>query len=532
MKRLFVSLAVLCVGIAGAPAQAQSTASLGQDVQIEYGALRGSSRNTQGVLAFKGIPFAAPPVGSLRWQAPQPATPWSGVREATHVGNRCLYNVPETGLGGAVEEVPQNEDCLYLNVWTSAATAADRRPVMVWLHGGGFQFGTARDPRTDGGLLAAKGVVVVSMNYRLGVFGFLAHPQLRTEGRLTGNFGLQDQIAALRWVQSNISRFGGDPGNVTVFGESAGSQAVSLLMGSPLAKGLFHRAIGQSGSSLQKLPGVAEMSMRGAAYAAAVGAKNLEELRQMPSARINSAAAWDFAGGAPIVFAPAIDGTLLPTNLDDVFLRGRQNDVPLLAGYNKAEEFPFLAETLPHKSSAEFRAAAQNVFGAQKMSEFVSLYPSGTDAEAKKSAADLLGDIRQRAETWRWLSLQSKTGKSPAYGYTLSYESAYSPVASHGADMPFVFGNLVPQFFAPKAAPAGAPDRKLADEMMAYWVNFATTGNPNGPNLAPWPAFKDSGSMLHIHEDGSFSAGPPSDRQIARFRFLDGFLISASLGQQ
>jgi para-nitrobenzyl esterase len=383
-----------------------------------------------------------------------------------------------------------------------------------------------------GALLAQKGMTVVSLNYRLGVFGFFAHPQLRSEGRLSGNFGIQDQMAALKWVQANIANFGGDPKNVTIFGESSGSQAVSILMGSPLAKGLFHKAIGESGSSLQDLPSVAEIGLRGAAYAGALGAKSVEELRAMPADRINTAAAWDFTGGAPPVFAPGIDGYVILTNLAEVFRKGNQNDVPLLAGYNKREEFPFLAETLPHRTSAEFRAAAQGVFGPAKMREFLSLYPSDTDVSAKVSAEELLGDIRQRAETWRWLDLQSQTGKSAVYGYKFSYESPYSPVASHGADIPFVFGNLVPQFFAPNAPPADPADRNLANMIMSYWVNFATNRDPDGPDLPHWPDFRAKGSLLQIEGDGRIMANPPSEEQIARFRFLDGFLVSASMGQR
>ena len=509
---------------------AQDASRLQEVVQIEHGTLRGTPRDAQGVLTYKGIPFTAPPVGALRWQAPQTVKPWNDVHDATRVGNRCVYNVSETGLGGHVADVPQSEDCLYLNVWTTAVSANDRQPVMVWIHGGGFQFGTGRDLRTDGALLSRKGVIVVSMNYRMGVFGFFGHPQLRHEGRLAGNFGLLDQIAALKWVQANVAKFGGDPRNVTIFGESAGSQAVSLLMSSPLAKGLFHKAIGQSGSSLQDLPTLGELGMRGAAFAGALGAKNLEELRAMPTQKIVAANAWDFSGGAPMVFAPGIDGYLLPEQVADVFRKGRQNDVPLLAGYNKREDFPFQAETMSHRTSAEFRAAALIVFGPEKMQEFNALYQSDTDASAKASAQELLGDIRQRAETWRWLTLQTQTGKAAAWGYIFSFESPYSPVASHGADMPFVFGNLVPQFFAPKAAPAGDADRKLAADMMSYWVNFAAKGDPNGPGLAPWPPFKDRGSMLLIQEDGRLAAGPPSDKQLAKFRFLDGFLTSASTG--
>ncbi len=515
-----------------ASAPAQGVATLGELVQTEHGGLRGSPRDAQGVLSLKGIPFAVAPVGQLRWQPPQPAKPWEGVRDASRVGNRCWVNVPETGLGGRVAEVPQNEDCLFLNLWTPALKADEGKPVMVWLHGGGFQFGTGRDPRTDGSLLAQKGVVVVSMNYRLGVFGFFAHPQLRSEGRLEGNFGIQDQIAALKWVQANIAQFGGDPKRVTIFGESSGSQAVSLVMASPLASGLFHRAIGQSGSSLQNLPSVVEIGMRGAAYAAALGAKSLADLRAMPAERISTAAAWDFTGGAPIVFAPGIDSHVISSNLAEVFRKGHQNDVPLLAGYNQREEFPFLAETLPHRNAAEFKAAAQRVFGAEKMVKFLALYPSDTDAAAKASAEALLGDIRQRAETWAWLTLHSQTGKSAVYGYHFSYESPYSPVASHAADIPFVFGNMVPQFFAPRAPSAGPEDRLLADQMMSYWVNFAANGNPNGPGLAPWPEFRANNALLQIQAPGDMKASAPSPQQIERFHFLDGFLISASMGQK
>ncbi len=530
MEIVFSLMAVLLLFAGGA--HAQETASLGEILRTEHGTLRGQSRNSQGVLAFMGIPHSAPPVGELRWQTPQPAKAWEGVRDATRVGNRCWVNVPETGLGGRVGEVPQSEDCLYLNVWTAAKSSSERRPVMVWIHGGGFQFGTGRDPRTDGARLAEKGAVVVSVNYRLGVFGFFAHPQLRSEGRLSGNFGIQDQISALKWIQANIANFGGDPKNVTIFGESSGSQAVSLLMGSPLAKGLFHRAIGQSGSSFQDIPSVAEIGLRGAAYASALGAKTVEALRAMPAERINTAAAWDFAGGAPIVFAPGTDGHVIPENMVEVFRRGNQNDVPLLAGYNKAEEFPFLAETRPHRTAAEFRAAAQHVFGAAKMQEFLTLYPSNSDAEAKVSAGELLGDIRQKAESWLWLRLHAQTGKSRVYGYHLAYESTYTPIASHGADMPFVFGNLVPQFFAPKAPPAGPEDRALSNMIMAYWINFAAKGDPNGPGLPQWPEFRVKNSLLQIEGGGRITASPPTEKQIARFKFLDGFLISASSGQR
>ena len=259
-------------------------------------------------LRTKAFPMPALRLETFAGSVHNPPSRGRAFEMPTALGHRCWVNTPEEGLGGSTKAVPQDEDCLYLNVWTTARSASERRPVMVWIHGGGFQFGTSRDPRTDGALLATKGVVLVSMNYRIGVFGFFADPRLRSEGRLSSNFGIQDQIAALQWVKANITSFGGDPANVTVFGESAGSQSVSILMGSPLAKGLFQKAIGESGSSLQHLPGVGELALRGAAYAGALGAKSIADLRAMPAERLNTAAAWDFHGGAPIIFAPCIDG--------------------------------------------------------------------------------------------------------------------------------------------------------------------------------------------------------------------------------
>ncbi len=513
--------------------QTQNVAPLDRNVRTENGEIRGLPRDSGGVLAYKGIPYARPPVGPLRWEPPQPPMPWQGVRDASALGHRCWVNVPNKDIGGAIGDVPEDEDCLYLNLWTAAKSVSERRPVMVWLHGGGFQFGTSGERGTDGTLLAQKGVVLVSLNYRLGVFGFFSYPTLRRGqgGKLSVNFGLQDQIAALKWVKANIAKFGGDPNNVTVFGESSGSQAVSLLMSSPLAKGLFQRAIGESGSSFQRLPDAAEMSMRGAAYAGALGARSLDDLRAMTAQRLNAAAMGNFQTGAPIIFAPAIDGYVLPDQVATVFEQGKQNDVPLIAGYNGREEFLFLAHTLPHRNAAEFRDAAEEVFGASKMKEFASLYPCATDAQANTSAEQLYGDIRQKAETWQWLVLQSKTGKSGVYGYEFSYQSPYSPIASHTAEIVFVFGNLIHQFFAPKSLPAGQDDRTLSEQMMSYWTNFAKSGDPNGSGVPHWPAFRPDHSMLQIEANGQITQSQPTAQQIARFKFLRGFLISASTGK-
>ena len=518
--------ALLLLGVA----HAQTPAQLSELVQTDGGSLRGLPREPGGVIAFEGIPYAAPPVGDLRWQPPEPPTPWPGERDATQVPHRCYSNIGE-GRPGAHAAPPESEDCLTLNVWTGAQLAMERRPVMVWIHGGGFQFGTGLNAQTDGAKLARAGVVLVSLNYRLGVFGFFAHPELRSEGRLMGNFGILDQIAALHWVQANIAKFGGDPANVTIFGESSGSQSVSILMASPLAKGLFQKAIGESGSSLQDLPTVAEMGLRGAAFAGALGTQSIAALRAIPADRVNAADAWDFTNGAPPVFAPAVDGDLMPAQLTDIFRRGLQNDVALLAGYNKREDFPFLPDALPHASPAAFRAAAEHVFGPARMPAFLALYPSDSAADVKASAEALLGDIRQRAETWRWLTLAAQTGKAPVFGYAFSYESPYSPIASHAAEIPFVFGDLAPQFFAPKAPPAGPRDVALSEVIMSYWVDFATKGDPNGADLPHWPPFRPDNALLQVAEDGQITQAPPSPQQRARYRFLDDFLISASMGE-
>lgn len=522
------AISCLAWALVSAMAGAQQADPLDHTVRVAQGVLKGRPRDARGVLAYHGIPFATPPVGALRWRAPLPAPLWNGIRDATIPGKRCWSNVPVSGIGGKVGAVPQDEDCLTLNIWSAARSTGERRPVMVWLHGGGFQFGTSADPRTDGAVLASEGVVLVSPNYRLGVFGFFAHPQLRSAGRLSGNFGLQDQVAALRWVKDNIAQFGGDPDNVTLVGESAGSQSVSLLMTSPLAKGLFHKAIGQSGSSLQQLPTLGEIGMRGAAYATALGAASVEQLRELSAERINAAAAWDFSGGAPIVFAPGIGGDVLPMPIEQAFRTGLQYDVPLLAGYNKREGYTFLAETLPHRSAAEFRAAAENLVGAANMAQFLALYPADTDAAAASSAEQLHADIRQKAESWAWLNTHAASATSPVYGYYFAYESAYSPVASHVADVAFVFGTLLPQFFAPGSQAAGPADREISRLMRAYWINFASKGDPNGPDLPVWPSLRASHALFNFLADGRSAGAPPSAGQLARFRFLDGMLVSAS----
>ena len=490
---------------------------LDAEVHLPAGAIHGADRDKTGVLAFKGIAYATPPIGPLRWHAPQPVQTWDGVRNAAHFGNRCLSAWAQDREPGP----PRSEDCLTLNIWTSAQTGLEKRPVMVWLHGGGFQFGSSASRQFDGTPLARKGAVVVSLNYRLGVLGYLAHPDLDTEGP-SGNYGLQDQLAALRWVKANIAHFGGDPDNVTLFGESAGAHAVGLLMASPLSKGLFQKAIAQSGAfwdaKTGPLESFEEAHARGVAFAGRHGG-SIAALRAMPADAVNAAAQWDFSM-IPMVttFSPNVDRYVVPEIPAARFYRQRQMHIPLLAGWMAAEQFPFDAHGLPHHSAAEFRAAAAQMFGADRLPEFLRLYPADTDAQANESAGALTGDLVISEQTWQLLRQQQRID-AKVYGYKFTYTSPYTPVASHITDVPFVFGTLTPQFILNSAIPAGPADRAFADQLMSYWVNFATRGNPNGPGLPQWPTFGLQGVIQNLGTTIASQLNPQS----ARFAFIAGF---------
>jgi para-nitrobenzyl esterase len=493
-------------------------AGLERVVRTQAGTVRGGPRDASGVLAFKGIPYAAPPVGRLRWCAPQPPARWDGVRDALVFGAGCLSALENDQRPG-----PRDEDCLYLNVWTAAKHADEKRPVMVWIHGGGFQFGSSANPATDGGALAARSVVVVSFNYRLGIFGFFAHPDLDAEAP-SGNYGVQDQLMALRWVKANIASFGGDPDNVTLFGESAGAMAVGILMASPLAHGLFHKAIGQSGAFWDgkhgPLQNFEEARARGLALVRQQGDASIAALRGMPADRLNAAAPWSFRT-SPVVtaFSPSIDHHVVPDVPARRFLRGEQMRIPLLAGWNAAEEVPFASQSLPDQSAQAFLAAARKMFGRERMADFLKVYPAATDAEAKASAAALNGDIVVGEQCWQWLRLHRRGRFAPVYGYHFSYTSRYTPIASHVTDIPFVFGTLTPQQVIGSTTPPAEQDRALARTMMAYWVNFATHGDPNGSGLPTWPAYDESDIVQILDTTIEARRNP----QAARFRFLDGF---------
>lgn len=516
-------LAAACVLATPLPGQAVPTsATFGQQLSLPSGTIRTGDRDAQGVLAFKGIPYAAPPVGKLRWRSPMLAAPWQGVRDATAFGLRCWA----PALGGPAQlNTPAGEDCLTVNVWTGARAAGEKRPVMVWIHGGGFQFGASGEANTNGVELASKGAVLVSFNYRLGVFGFLSHPALDAEGSPSGDFGLQDQIAALKWVQANIAQFGGDPANVTIFGESAGAMSVGLLMASPLAKGLFAKAICESGafwdSEHGSLETRVEAQARGKALADRLAHGSIAALRSVPAEVLGKETAWGFrVDPVSQAFSPNVDGYVLPTSPAQAFADGYATEVPLLAGRNGAEGKIFAGAGLPHGNATEFRSSAAARFGKTRMAQFLKAYPSDTDAAATAASEQMIGDLRVSEQVWDLQRLHSRSGAAPTYGYQFNYRSAYAPLPIHGAEIDFVFGTLKPQMMAPTAS-TEVRDREVADQMTSYWVNFARTGNPNGPGLPSWPTYAVNNPHVMVFDAAGTAAG--QETGTAGLRFIESY---------
>jgi para-nitrobenzyl esterase len=502
--RLASLLALLTVGFGLSWVLGSSVAAADGPVRVEGGLISGVTDVKSGVTAFKGVPFAAPPTGDLRWRPPAAVKSWEGVRQSDKYSAPCL----QTAFPGGSPELDEvlrlpgtpNEDCLYLNVWSAAKSASERRPVMVWIHGGALVIGSPAVLATDGAALAKKGVVLVSINYRLGAFGFLAHPELTKESahHSSGNYGLLDQLAALRWVQKNIAQFGGDPGNVTIFGESAGSWSVNLLVASPLGKGLFHRAIGESGALLVGVGSepalsansraLAEAEQGGVALAKRLGVQTLSALRAKTGEEILKAtAAPGNAAGAG--FGATVDGWVVPERPDRIFEAGRQNDVPILVGSNDNEGALLFAQSV---QAAAARDQAARTYGS-RADAFLKLYPAGTDEEARASAMQYMGDTLFGLQMRTWARLQRKTGKAPAYLYWFDRVPPDSACkcATHASEIVYAFNN-VPL----STRPFQDADRKLADTMSSYWVNFATKGNPNGPGLPTWPVYDEQRDTL------------------------------------
>jgi para-nitrobenzyl esterase len=495
------TIAIL-VSVLGSTAQAQLT----QPVRVDTGLVRGSVEDS--LTVFRGIPFAAPPVGDLRWRPPQPAATWDGVRPANEFGRACMQS------NAAIANLPPpSEDCLFVNVWTPAPRATERLPVMVWIHGGGFSAGTPGEKLYHGEWLAKKGVVVVSVAYRVGAFGFLAHPDLSAESphRVSGNYGLLDMIAGLQWVQKNVSAFGGDPTRVTVFGESAGAIAVSMLCASPLAKGLFQAAISQSGGSFGPVragggPGenmrpLAVAEKEGAAWAGSIGVASGASLRAIPADKLLAATQRQRG-----ISWPVTDGRVIPDDQYRLYEAGRYNDVPVLIGYNSDEGATFGA---PQSHSAYVDGVRQRY--ERFADKLLAAYPGGDTAPAKKTARDLNRDTIFGWHTWTWARLQKKTGKSQVHLYYFDEHPDYAADsqragygAAHAAELPYVFRQLREH----NRPPATPRDETVSDLMRTYWTNFAKTGDPNGSGLPRWPAFSNAApQMLHIGSGGA-KTGP------------------------
>jgi para-nitrobenzyl esterase len=454
-------------------------------VKVEEGLLQGTSED--GLTIYRGIPFATPPVGDLRWRAPQPAAKWDGVKLATKFASGPIQ------AWGA--PAGKSEDCLYLNVWTPMKSASDRIPVLVWIYGGGFNGGSTSEPVYSGERLAKKGVVLVSIAYRVGQLGFMAHPELSAESpnHVSGNYGLLDMIAGLQWIQKNIAAFGGDQNKVTIFGESAGGIAVSMLCASPLAKGLFHGAISESGGSfgpprpntfpgenLKRLP---DAERAGEAYAESAGVSSIAELRKIDAGKLPAirGLAW-----------PIIDGCVIPDDQYKLYEAGKFNDTPILVGYNSDEGASFS----PPKTPADYITGTKTRYG-KFAEDLLKAYPVDSNM-VPKTARDLARDAAFGWHTWSWARLQSKIGKSKAYLYYFDQHPDYpegSPRAGygspHGQEVAYVFNHL--DASNPQTTKT---DLSISEAMATYWANFAKYGNPNGNGVPEWPAISDANPMV------------------------------------
>lgn len=480
-----------------APALAQPAAPT---VTIDSGKLAGSERGD--MVTFLGVPYAAPPIGNLRWKAPQPVKAWQGTRKATDFGFVCRQTADWVKL-------PQSEDCLTLNIWAPARKAAKPYPVMVWIHGGGMTSGHGSEWGPEGGKsVVRKGVIFVSINYRLGIFGFFAHPELSADApdHAGGNQGFRDQIAALQWVKRNIAAFGGDPHQVTIAGESAGASSVSALTISPLASGLFQRAIAESGVA-GPLPPAAAAENLGKALGEALKAPHLGDLRKL-SADDLLKQKWHVM--------PYLDGAVFAEQPQQSFAAGHQNKVPLLLGWNADEGLDLAPDAFGTKdiTAANYESLLHRPFGPQVPPVILTLYPGKTDAEAKASAQRLVTDMIGLSH-FAWATTQQKTNTQPVFLYYYTHSPAealpeqpctYGCKAGHTAEIRFAFGQL---WRDPR--PWNKDDLALEEQMLGYWTDFAQTGDPNGAARPKWPAFDGTpatvqrlGSAAEIKERGNF----------------------------
>jgi para-nitrobenzyl esterase len=496
-------------------------------VKTASGILESTAAPKDGVRTFKGIPFAQPPVGDLRWREPQPVKNWTGTRNADQFGPRCVQRT-SPGADYWFRSNGMSEDCLYLNVWTPAKSGNERLPVLVYIFGGGFQNGDGSEPRYDGESMARWGMVAVSVNYRTNIFGFFVHPELTKESphHAAGNYGLLDQVAALQWVQRNIAAFGGDPKDVTIAGESAGSISVSALMASPLSRTLMAAAIGESGAAISSLPPkpLAEAEQNGVKFAAAAGVNTLAALRAMTAEQIQDAA----AKAQGVRFSTAMDGYFLSKSLTAIFEAGEQAKIPLLEGSNSQEQSARSVLGTGDPTPETLANAIKRFYG-DKADPVLKAYAASTTDEVYEAASHLASARFISYGTWKWAELQMKTGGKPVYRYLYARprppylgmpgepapaapaagsggnagtgaHAQQPPVprgASHSAEIQYAMGNLD----LDKRYTWEPADYEVSKTMQAYFVNFIKTSNPNGPGLPNWPAYRADNNYQRMRID-------------------------------
>lgn len=515
-------------------------------VTVQNGTLEGTRDAGSSLLIFRGVPFAAPPVGDLRWKEPQPAKNWQGVRKADKFGNKPMQKPVFGDMG--FRSADMSEDCLYLNVWTPAKNMTEKLPVLVYFYGGGLVAGDGSEPRYDGETLAKKGIVVVTLNYRLGIFGFFSHPDLTKESpnHSSGNYGYLDQHAALLWVQKNIDKFGGDPKRVTIAGESAGSISVSVQMASPLSKDLIAGAIGESGAginpTLASLP-IAEAEKSGLAFAESIkSGSTIASLRAMSASDLLDAAYTP--GQTRTATTPTIDGYLLPKTLPQIFEAGQQAKVPILVGWNSAEVPYQVVMKADAPTLVNYKKAVTALYN-DKAEQVLKLYPAASDKEVVKVATELSSDRFIVYSTWKWADLQIKTGGKPVYRYVFSRirpamsaamgnakpglaggvikgdaakaapEVPAAVGASHASEIEYALGNLASN----KVYEWTPDDYKVSATMVDYFANFIKTGDPNGKDLPKWDGNTGKAPVKYMDINVKSEQKTESDRE--RYLFLD-----------
>ena len=509
MKRIRTASITIAIALvaAASPAVAQITRA-----RVTGGTVAGTV--VDGLSEFKGIPFAAPPVGPLRWKAPQPVAPWHGVRQTIAFGPACMQR---SGATSQAPTTPNSEDCLYLNVWTPAKSSHEKLPVIAWIYGGGFAGGSTSAPLYDGTHFAQKRVVFVSIAYRVNSFGFLATPELsRESGHGSGNYGLLDQIAGLEWIRANVAKFGGDPTKVTLLGHSAGGFSVSMLAGSPVAKGLFRAVISESGanfmppadstwggSSIQTLRA---SEAAGEKWLKSLGVSTLAEARALPAEKLLN------SPGQPR-FWPPVDGYVVTGDQYQLWSDGHFNDTPILVGDVSDEAAGFgVRKTDP----AAFESMVRGGYG-KEADDILAAYPHATDAEATRSGTQLSSDTIFDWGQYTWARLESSRGKHHAYVYYFDRPTARDPNGSgHGQEVAYVFGNLG----APGRPAPTDEDLALSRQMQSYWINFATSLDPNGPGLPSWPAFTEADPLVMRF---GVDPGPATIPHLDRLKVLDTY---------